>query len=33
MVPNVKLLIEGKFVESRAVEWRDVVNPATQEDR
>ncbi len=30
-VPTVKLLIDGKFVESRAKEWRDVVNPATQE--
>jgi malonate-semialdehyde dehydrogenase (acetylating)/methylmalonate-semialdehyde dehydrogenase len=27
----VKLLIDGKFVESAAREWRDVVNPATQE--
>ena len=30
-VPTVKLLIDGKFVESRTTEWRDVVNPATQE--
>ena len=30
-VPTVKLLIGGKFVESKAREWRDVVNPATQE--
>ena len=29
--PNVKLLINGQFVESRTNEWRDVVNPATQE--
>jgi malonate-semialdehyde dehydrogenase (acetylating)/methylmalonate-semialdehyde dehydrogenase len=29
--PTVKNLIDGKFVESRAREWRDVVNPATQE--
>jgi malonate-semialdehyde dehydrogenase (acetylating)/methylmalonate-semialdehyde dehydrogenase len=29
--PTVKLLINGKFVESRAKDWRDVVNPATQE--
>ena len=29
--PKVKLLINGKFVESKAREWRDVVNPATQE--
>jgi malonate-semialdehyde dehydrogenase (acetylating) / methylmalonate-semialdehyde dehydrogenase len=30
-VPTVKMLLDGKFVESRASEWRDVVNPATQE--
>jgi malonate-semialdehyde dehydrogenase (acetylating)/methylmalonate-semialdehyde dehydrogenase len=30
-VPTVKLLINGRFVESKAREWRDVVNPATQE--
>src|SRR6476660_6596584 len=30
-VPTVKLLINGKFVESKAKQWRDVVNPATQE--
>lgn len=30
-VPTVKLLIDGAFVESRTSEWRDVVNPATQE--
>ncbi|MDX2220475.1 MAG: CoA-acylating methylmalonate-semialdehyde dehydrogenase [Burkholderiales bacterium] len=29
--PTVKLLISGKFVESKAQQWRDVVNPATQE--
>jgi malonate-semialdehyde dehydrogenase (acetylating) / methylmalonate-semialdehyde dehydrogenase len=29
--PNVKLLIAGAFVESQTQEWRDVVNPATQE--
>jgi malonate-semialdehyde dehydrogenase (acetylating) / methylmalonate-semialdehyde dehydrogenase len=29
--PTVKLLINGKFVESKAKNWRDVVNPATQE--
>ena len=28
---TVKLLINGQFVESKAKEWRDVVNPATQE--
>ena len=31
MAPTVKLLIGGKFVESKTTEWRDVVNPATQE--
>ena len=30
-VQTVKLLINGKFVESKAKAWRDVVNPATQE--
>ena len=30
-VATVKLLIGGKFVESKTTEWRDVVNPATQE--
>src|SRR3954471_6833648 len=30
-VPTVKLLINGKFVDSHAKSWRDVVNPATQE--
>ncbi|MBV5721419.1 CoA-acylating methylmalonate-semialdehyde dehydrogenase [Pseudomonas aeruginosa] len=29
--PTVKLLINGAFVESKTSEWRDVVNPATQE--
>jgi malonate-semialdehyde dehydrogenase (acetylating)/methylmalonate-semialdehyde dehydrogenase len=29
--PTVKLLIGGEFVESKARDWRDVVNPATQE--
>jgi malonate-semialdehyde dehydrogenase (acetylating)/methylmalonate-semialdehyde dehydrogenase len=28
---TVKLLIDGEFVESGATEWRDIVNPATQE--
>ncbi|SKD04425.1 methylmalonate-semialdehyde dehydrogenase [acylating] [Burkholderia sp. CF099] len=28
---TVKLLINGEFVESQTTEWRDVVNPATQE--
>jgi malonate-semialdehyde dehydrogenase (acetylating)/methylmalonate-semialdehyde dehydrogenase len=30
-VPTVKMLLDGKFVESRSTEWQDVVNPATQE--
>lgn len=30
-IPTVKLLIDGEFVESRSSEWREVVNPATQE--
>ncbi|WP_447743464.1 CoA-acylating methylmalonate-semialdehyde dehydrogenase [Variovorax boronicumulans] len=30
-VATVKLLIGGKFVESKTTEWRDVVNPATQQ--
>ena len=30
-VRTAKLLIGGKFVESRSAEWRDIVNPATQE--
>ena len=30
-VPSVKLLINGEFVESRTQQWREVVNPATQE--
>jgi len=30
-IPTVKLLIDGQFVESQTREWRDVVNPATQE--
>lgn len=29
--PTVKLLIHGEFVESRSTQWRDVVNPATQQ--
>jgi malonate-semialdehyde dehydrogenase (acetylating) / methylmalonate-semialdehyde dehydrogenase len=31
VVPTVKLLIGGEFVESRSTEWRNVVNPATQQ--
>jgi len=30
-VPTVKLLIDGEFVESATQEWRDIVNPATQQ--
>ncbi|WP_367371501.1 CoA-acylating methylmalonate-semialdehyde dehydrogenase [Pseudomonas lini] len=30
-VPTVKLLIGGQLVESKTTQWRDVVNPATQE--
>jgi len=30
-VPTVKMLLDGKFIESRAREWQDVINPATQE--
>src|SRR6267154_6743240 len=29
--PAVKLLLDGKFVDSRTSEWHDVVNPATQQ--
>src|SRR5471032_2850820 len=28
---KVKLLIDGEWVESQTTEWRDIVNPATQE--
>ena len=30
-VPTVKMLLDGKFVESRSGEWHAVVNPATQQ--
>ena len=30
-VATVKLLIDGEFVESHTTEWRDIVNPATQD--
>lgn len=30
-IPTVKLLIDGQFVDSKSQQWRDVVNPATQE--
>jgi len=29
--PTVKLLLDGKFIESQTREWQEVVNPATQE--
>jgi len=29
--PTVKMLLDGQFIESRSLEWHDVVNPATQE--
>src|SRR6202045_5141011 len=29
--PTVKMLLDGKFIDSRTSEWHDVVNPATQE--
>jgi malonate-semialdehyde dehydrogenase (acetylating)/methylmalonate-semialdehyde dehydrogenase len=31
LAPTVKLLINGQLVESKTTQWRDVVNPATQE--
>ncbi len=31
LAPSVKLLINGEFVESKTTQWRNVVNPATQE--
>ncbi len=30
-VPTVKMLLDGKFIDSRSDEWHEVVNPATQE--
>ncbi|GAD24552.1 CoA-acylating methylmalonate-semialdehyde dehydrogenase [Acidovorax sp. MR-S7] len=30
-IPAVKLLINGEFIESMSAQWRNVVNPATQE--
>lgn len=29
--PSVKLLLDGKFIDSTSGEWHDVVNPATQQ--
>ncbi len=31
VVPKVKLLIDGVFVDSQSNDWRDVINPANQE--
>jgi len=30
-VPAVKMLLDGRFIDSQTREWQDVVNPATQE--
>jgi len=30
-IPSIRLLIDGRFVESATQQWRDLVNPATQE--
>ncbi|GAB3375435.1 CoA-acylating methylmalonate-semialdehyde dehydrogenase [Azotobacter armeniacus] len=30
-IPHVRLLIDGRFLESTSGQWRDVVNPATQQ--
>lgn len=30
-IPRIPLLIDGKLVQSQSTEWRDVINPATQE--
>ena len=30
-VQSAKLLIDGQWVESQTHEWRDVINPATQQ--
>jgi malonate-semialdehyde dehydrogenase (acetylating)/methylmalonate-semialdehyde dehydrogenase len=29
--PTVKMLLQGKFIDSQTNEWHDIVNPATQE--
>ena len=31
VIPTVKMLLDGKFIESKTSEWHDVINPATQE--
>ena len=30
-IPKIKLLINGEFVDSKTDQWREVINPATQE--
>jgi malonate-semialdehyde dehydrogenase (acetylating)/methylmalonate-semialdehyde dehydrogenase len=30
-IPNIPLLINGEFVQSSTTQWRDVINPATQQ--
>ncbi len=30
-IPSIPLLIDGELVQSKSTEWRDVINPATQE--
>src|ERR1035438_2272485 len=30
-IPTVKMLLDGKFIESNSGEWHEVVNPATQQ--
>lgn len=30
-IPTIKLLIQGQWIESKTEQWRDIVNPATQE--
>lgn len=30
-IPSVKMLLDGKFIDSQTSEWHEVVNPATQE--
>src|SRR5690625_7284560 len=30
-IPRIPLLIGGKLIQSKSDQWRDVVNPATQE--
>lgn len=30
-LPRIPLLIDGEFVQSKSTQWRDIINPATQE--